>query len=72
MPSTVIRDFRYRAPAHEMEIEFISGRRYRYLAVPPEIARGMSQAFSKGQYFNQHIRDHFAFVALDQQRGRRL
>lgn len=62
MPSTVIRTFRYVMPASELEIEFISGRRYRYLGVPPDIAAGMREAFSKGRYFNRHVRDHFAFV----------
>ena len=62
MPSTVIRSFRYLAPVQELEIEFTSGRRYRYLAVPPDVAAAMREAFSKGQYFNRHVRDHFAFV----------
>ena len=64
MPSAVILSFRYLAPARELEIEFTSGRRYRYLDVPPEIAAAMREAFSKGQYFNRHIRDHFAFVEV--------
>ncbi len=63
MPSSVIRTFRYHAPARELEIEFTSGRVYRYLEVPAEIAEAMRQAFSKGSYFNRHIRDKFAFRA---------
>lgn len=61
MPSTVIRSFRYRAGTRELEIEFTSGRCYRYLGVPEETALAMRQAFSKGSYFNRHIRDKFAF-----------
>jgi lysyl-tRNA synthetase class 2 len=61
MPSTVIRHFRYRPETRELEIEFTSGRCYRYLAVPEETATAMRQAFSKGSYFNRHIRDKFAF-----------
>ncbi|HVZ27705.1 MAG TPA: KTSC domain-containing protein [Rhizomicrobium sp.] len=63
MPSTVIRSFRYHASAWELEIEFVSGRCYRYLNVPPDIAAGMCEASSRGRYFNSHIRDHYDFVA---------
>lgn len=63
MPSTVIRSFHYRIPERTLEIEFVSGRRYRYLEVPAETAEEMRRASSKGRYFNAHIRDRFAFVA---------
>jgi lysyl-tRNA synthetase class 2 len=67
MPSTVIRAFRYHAATRELDVEFTSGRCYRYLGVPAEIAVAMRAAFSKGSYFNRHIRDKFAFreQALD-------
>jgi hypothetical protein len=61
MPSTVIRRFRYDAERRELEIEFTSGRCYRYLGVPAQTAADMRAAFSKGSYFNRHIRDKFAF-----------
>ena len=61
MPSTVIRAFRYDPERRELDIEFTSGRCYRYLGVPPETAAAMRGAFSKGSYFNRHIRDKFAF-----------
>jgi hypothetical protein len=64
MPSTVIRAFRYRPERRELEIEFTSGRCYRYLNVPGETAAAMATAFSKGSYFNRHIRDKFAFHAV--------
>jgi hypothetical protein len=61
MPSSVIRAFRYDPPSRELQVEFTSGRCYRYLDVPPQTAAAMRSAFSKGGYFNRHIRDHFAF-----------
>lgn len=61
MPSTVIRRFRYDAERRELDIEFTSGRCYRYLGVPEETVADMRTAFSKGSYFNRHIRDKFAF-----------
>ncbi len=61
MPSTVIRRFDYRAQDASLEITFVSGKRYRYLGVPPDLYRQMRESFSKGEFFNHHIRDHFAF-----------
>jgi len=61
MPSTVIRGFRYRPDQQALEITFVSGRSYRYLHVPSKVYDDMRASFSKGEYFNQHIRDRFAF-----------
>jgi hypothetical protein len=61
MPSIVIRSFHYRPTEQALEITFVSGRTYRYLRVPPKLYEEMRASFSKGEYFNRHIRDHFAF-----------
>ena len=53
MPSSVIRSFHYLQREQQLEIEFVTGRRYRYLAVPEHIHAAMRQAFSKGEYFNR-------------------
>ena len=60
MPSTVIRSFKYDEEAKALLIVFRSGRRYRYLDVPPETVTGLRAAFAKGQFFNIHIRGRFA------------
>ena len=60
MPSTVIRRFDYSPDAHELTVEFVTGRRYVYSAVPPEEAESMRRAFAKGVYFNKRIRDRYA------------
>ncbi len=65
MPSSAIRDFRYLPRAHQLEIVFVTGRRYRYLDVPERIYAAMRAASSKGAFFNRNIRDHFAFVRLE-------
>jgi KTSC domain-containing protein len=62
MPSTVIRSFTYHAAQNQLEITFQSGRRYVYERVPPEIYEAMKKAFSKGEFFNEHIRDRFTFT----------
>ena len=62
MPSAVIRSYEYSASRKELRVTFQSGRRYRYQQVPPEIYAEMKNAFSKGEFFNAHIRDHFPFI----------
>jgi lysyl-tRNA synthetase class 2 len=64
MPSTVIRHFAYRPEKRSLDVEFVSGRRYRYFGVPEGIASQLSSAFSKGRYFNARIRDDYPFEEL--------
>ncbi|HET9864360.1 MAG TPA: KTSC domain-containing protein [Steroidobacteraceae bacterium] len=59
MPSAVIRTFHYDPIDHYLDVVFVSGRRYRYHGVPEEIYDSMRRAFSKGWFFNHHVRDHF-------------
>ena len=65
MPSTVIRSFDYHQRSHALDVEFVSGRRYRYRGVPPDVAQAMREAFSKGRFFNSRILDHFTCVELE-------
>jgi len=65
MPSSVIRAYRYDAEKRELLVIFQTGRRYRYKAVPPEVHDALKAAFSKGYFFNRHIRDHFRYERLD-------
>src|SRR5690606_12869050 len=64
MPSTVIRRFDYRPAIRALDIEFVSGRRYRYGNVPADVADAFRSAFSKGRYFNARIRDRYPFSEL--------
>ena len=49
----------YVPESRELTVEFVSGRRYVYSAVPPEDVEEFRLAFSKGSYFNRNIRDRF-------------
>ena len=62
MPSSVIRAFDYDRAAGRLDIVFVSGRRYAYHDVPTEVYEGFAQAFSKGEYFNAHIRDRYRYT----------
>ncbi len=61
MPSTVIRSFAYDEATRRLRVRFQSGKRYIYLDVPPETCAALKRAFAKGEYFNAHIREQFAF-----------
>jgi lysyl-tRNA synthetase class 2 len=65
MPSTVIRRFDYDPAARALLVEFVSGRRYRYLAVPEAEAQAMRGAYAKGRYFHARIRDRYACEAVE-------
>jgi hypothetical protein len=59
MPSAVIRRFHYDPRSEALDVEFVSGRRYRYAGVPEEVAGEFRESFSKGRFFNARIRDHY-------------
>lgn len=69
MPSTVIRRFSYRPEARALDVEFVSGRRYRYYGVPEGVASRFGSAFSKGRFFNTHIRDDYPFEEMAEDDG---
>jgi hypothetical protein len=59
----VIRRFAYDPATTALDVEFVSGKRYRYLDVPREVAHAFRSAFAKGRFFNARIRQ-FAHRAL--------
>ena len=61
MPSTVIRFYRYDAETHDLLVGFKSGAKYVYSGVPAEVFAALNAAFSKGEFFNSHIRDKYPF-----------
>jgi len=61
MPSTAIRAFHYHSQDRELEITFITGRRYIYFDVPQETVHAFRGASSKGAFFNTQIRPYFDY-----------
>jgi hypothetical protein len=60
MPSSVIAKFDYEPEHARLTVTFTTGRIYQYFMVPPTVAADFQRAFSKGTFFNRHIRDHYA------------
>jgi hypothetical protein len=61
MPSTAIRGFHYQAQQRELEVTFITGRRYLYFEVPSEVVDAFRAASSKGAFFNTQIRPYYDY-----------
>ena len=62
MPSTLISDSRYDAESRTLSVWLATnGKRYDYQGVPPETYDAFRHAFSKGRFFNRHIRGRFTF-----------
>ena len=68
MPSTVIKRFLYDADTRTLYVTFVSGQRYAYSEVPPELPAAWSAAFSKGEFFAAHVRDGFPYRRIGRDR----
>ena len=55
MPSTAIRYFRYDSAERELQVTFVTGRRYVYEDVPSDVFDAFRAAFSKGTFFNREF-----------------
>lgn len=64
MPSSVISHFHYHPQRRELVVHFTTGRRYAYAGVPEEEVAAFKAAFSKGSFFNRHIRDRYRYREL--------
>ncbi len=58
--SAIIR-VEYNALARELVVTFITGKAYTCFGVPRAMYGRFVTANSKGQFFNEYIRDHYDF-----------
>lgn len=61
MPSTVIASYKYDEKEQVLTIRFVTGLVYRYKKVPTIEYKNFCAAFSKGTYFNKHIKGYYLF-----------
>jgi hypothetical protein len=59
--SSMMTRVQYHEDARELDIVFATGKTYRYVDVPPELYLGLLEAESKGEFFNEEIKDVFAY-----------
>lgn len=63
--STLLLAATYQDQNALLELEFRSGAIYRYSRVPAQTYQELLMAESQGGYFNQHIRNRFAYAKID-------
>ncbi|SFV35904.1 KTSC domain-containing protein [Devosia crocina] len=64
--STAIRHLHYKLETEELSVWFAPDfRRYTYSGVPQTLYEALSEAESRGRFFNQHIRGRFACRLVD-------
>jgi hypothetical protein len=62
VPSTSIARSGYDPETKILSVWFVtSGKRYDYEAVPPEVYEAFRQAFAKGHFFNEYIRNRYRY-----------
>ncbi len=62
--STSITAVAYDAQASALEVEYVSGRVYRYLDVPEQVFAWLLTASSKGAFVNKMIRDRYEYTEV--------
>lgn len=62
--SSSLRSIGYDRATGTLEVEFTSGGVYRYADVPPELWSALRSSDSKGKFFQDHVRDHFATMRV--------
>ena len=55
----------YDDDAEALEVEFVTGRVYRYRGVSQDVFEDFRQAPSKGAFFNRHIKDAYAWEQVE-------
>jgi KTSC domain-containing protein len=71
MPSRAIRNQFYVPAKRELWVTFVTGRRYVYENVPPDVFDAFTAAPSRGAFFNHEIRDRYPFREVTRGRSER-
>jgi len=57
--SSAIAAVGYDPVTRQLKIRFVQGHTYDFFGVPQHVHAGLMHAGSKGQYYNDHIRDRY-------------
>jgi hypothetical protein len=69
--SSMMRHVDYDEGTNELDITFEGGKTYRYFKVPHQIYDGLLKAESKGEFFNEHIKNLFGYNQVVSRSDRR-
>jgi hypothetical protein len=59
-----IRVVAYDAALRTLDVEFATGKVYRYFDVPPEVHAWLARVESKGKFVNRLVRDKYRYERL--------
>lgn len=59
--SEAVAQIEYDAPSRTLFVQFTSGEWYSYFDVPPRVCAAFEAADSHGRFFQEHIRDRYAY-----------
>ena len=62
--SSLVKSIGYDRQTETLEIEFGSSRVYQYYGVTVDLYERLMQAPSKGQFFNTHIKNAYAYSQI--------
>jgi lysyl-tRNA synthetase class 2 len=65
--SSMMTRVEYDDGTSELDITFSSGKTYRYFEVAPDVYCGLLDSESKGEFFNEHIRDIYRHAEVVRQ-----
>jgi len=63
--SSTIAALGYDAARLWLDVVFVDGLRYRYLAVPRHLHEALMSASSKGTFFNRQIKGRFLYTVIE-------
>ena len=63
--SSLIRSIGYDLASSVLEVELVGGRVYEYYDVPLSVYSELMNADSKGNYFNEYIKDLYSFGEVE-------
>ena len=63
--SSSIHSIGYDEPSQTLEVKFVHGRVYQYADVALEVFEQFLQAPSKGQFFQDEIRDAYPYIQVE-------
>jgi lysyl-tRNA synthetase class 2 len=66
--SSMIAGVEYDDETGELDVLFSSGKTYRYFDVPEDIYARLLEAKSKGQFFNEVIKDEYRYAEVTKRR----
>jgi hypothetical protein len=68
LKSTVLREADYDPARKDLILTFVSGKRYAYRDVPPEVVQQLAESDSAGRFYGAVIRTGYQYTEVPEQK----